>query len=173
VDFLTSAAAAVSGARPSVWVGAGMLALASLLAATGAYAWARRRRVRLRGPQAAGPMICPACRRAYPLGTLFCPADATRLVAAAEGGAAAGSARGGRCPRCRRTFDSGSSEGMRFCPMDAEELVPMSVWQRDGDDAPADHLVGGQGKICPVCAGRYDLEAVFCGRDASELVTVN
>jgi len=118
-------------------------------------------------------MICPACRRAYPVGTLYCPSDATRLVAAAEG-AGAGAGRGGRCPRCRRTFVGDAAGGMRFCPMDAEELVPLSVWQRgENDPSSADHLVGGQGKICPVCAGHYDLEALFCGRDASELVTVN
>ena len=157
-----------------MWLGAALLAIASVLVAALVYTWTRRRRVgaSASGPQAHGPMICSACRRAYPLGTLFCPADATRLVAAAEG-AGAGAGRGGRCPRCRRIFDQGEGGGMRFCPMDAEELVSLSAWQAESGGAPAGHLVGGQGKICPVCAGRYDLEAVFCGRDASELVTVN
>ena len=72
---------------------------------------------------------------------------------------------------------------MRFCPMDAEELVPLPLWHAShgGGGAEgslhvetfADHLVGGSGKICPVCASKYDLEAGYCGRDASELVTVN
>jgi hypothetical protein len=29
------------------------------------------------------------------------------------------------------------------------------------------------GKICPHCAQRYESEATFCGRDGSELVSVN
>jgi hypothetical protein len=40
-------------------------------------------------------------------------------------------------------------------------------------EAFADHQVVGTGKICPVCATKYDLAAGYCGRDASELVTVN
>jgi hypothetical protein len=74
---------------------------------------------------------------------------------------------------------------MRFCPMDAEELVPLGSWQAmnaEGTAASgpgvhsetfADHLVVGAAKICPVCASKYDLAAGYCGRDASELVTVN
>ena len=47
--------------------------------------------------------------------------------------------------------------------------------RREGAEREADHdhLVGGEGKICPVCASRYALEAQVCGRDGSELVTVN
>jgi hypothetical protein len=170
VDFSASSI----GANPPPWVGWALLAIAGLLLGGLAVAWLRRRarvrRARSRAPQAAGPMICPACRRAYPMGTLFCPTDATRLRAAAEGSHVG---RGGKCPRCRRAFEA----GMRFCPMDAEELLPLPPWPSGGaahhDESWADHLIGGQGKICPVCAGRYDLEALFCGRDAAELVTVN
>ncbi|HZS36841.1 MAG TPA: hypothetical protein VFF06_08445 [Polyangia bacterium] len=173
----SSGAWAPGASRPSAWLGWSMLALAAALAALGLYAWLRRRAQRVpvaARPTAALPMTCPSCRRSYPLGTSFCPADASRLQPAQEGGAA-GAARGGKCPRCRRAFEA----GMRFCPMDAEELVPLTLWQASHAEGGvhvesyADHLIGGQGKICPVCAGKYDLEAVFCGRDASELVTVN
>jgi hypothetical protein len=72
--------------------------------------------------------------------------------------------------------------------MDAEELVPLSQWRSEGSvgggaragesgsvqvEAFADHLIAGTGKICPVCAAKYDLEAGYCGRDASELVPIN
>jgi hypothetical protein len=119
------------------------------------------------------PMVCPSCRRTYPLGTLFCALDANRLVADGEGARVAPPA-GGRCPRCRRAF----AAAVRFCPVDAEELVPIQSWQAHADgglsvETHHDHFFGGEGKICPVCAARYDLEATFCGRDGSELVTVN
>jgi hypothetical protein len=122
---------------------------------------------------------CPSCQRAYPAGAQFCPVDATRLQPNIEGAAGPPPGRGGKCPRCRRAFEV----GVRFCPMDAEELIPLASWQAmnaEGaaaggvhTEAFADHLVGGSGKICPVCASKYDLAAGYCGRDASELVTVN
>lgn len=164
-------------AASSPWAGWALLGTAFLLAATGTFALLRHRGSRAaRTRVAPSPMTCPTCRRGYAAGAQYCPVDATRLVESAEGGAArAAAARGGKCPRCRRAFEA----GMRFCPMDAEELVPLTMWQAthaEGGvhvESYADHLIGGQGKICPVCAGKYDLEAVFCGRDASELVTVN
>src|SRR5690242_17835924 len=67
------------------------------------------------------PLKCPRCGRAFPVGLRFCPADAARLVVAAEGassGGATGVTSGGRCPRCARTFEA----GVRYCPIDAEEL---------------------------------------------------
>jgi predicted amidophosphoribosyltransferase len=94
---------------------------------------------------------------------------------------------GGKCPRCRRVYDAGT----RFCAVDAEELVPLPLWQASHADAGGVHVdeadagaaagartasavhFHGEGKICPVCAAKYDLEASFCGRDGSELVTVN
>ncbi len=91
-------------------------------------------------------------------------------------GASGQRAHGGKCPRCRRAFEA----GVRYCPMDAEELVPLGQWAathaepgHPPEHTFADHLLAGDGKICPVCASKYDLEAGFCGRDASELVTVN
>ena len=116
---------------------------------------------------------------------MFCPVDACRLVATAEGAAAERAAPGGKCPRCRRVYDAGT----RFCAVDAEELVPLPLWQATHAEggvhvdeaergAARRASVGavhfhGEGKICPVCAAKYDLEATFCGRDGSELVTVN
>jgi hypothetical protein len=118
-------------------------------------------------------LSCPTCRRGYPPGMRFCPLDATRLVPPAEG-ASGQRAHGGKCPRCRRAFEA----GVRYCPMDAEELIPLGQSAQAEPGSPpehtfADHLLAGDGKICPVCASKYDLEAGYCGRDASELVTVN
>lgn len=170
-------------ASTGTWLWASAFALALVLvlgvAARLVYLWTRRR------PHAAAaigspggdtplPMTCASCRRGFPDGTVFCPFDATRLHHATKG-AHALSGRGGRCPRCRRAFES----GLRFCPMDAEALVPLQLHQATHPEGGvsieinADDLVGGEGKICPVCATRYRLEAGYCGRDASQLVTVN
>ena len=161
----------------SAWLWAGSFVLVLAVTAGLLYAWLRRR-----GPRDVAPRVvtaamgCPACRRGFPAGTQYCPVDATKLVAVQEG-AVVGHAHGhgGKCPRCRRAFEA----GMRYCPMDAEELVPLGQWHATHADTHvhaetyADHLVGGSGKICPLCASKYDLEAGYCGRDASELVTVN
>jgi hypothetical protein len=144
-----------------------------------ALAWMRlRERQRPRAFLPMMPMVCPSCHRAFPAGTQYCPIDATRLYAGASAVGTAGRTppSGGKCPRCRRAFEA----GMRFCPMDAEELVPLGQWQsaHHGEsgvtlESFADHLIAGSGKICPICAAKYDLEAGYCGRDASELVTIN
>lgn len=157
-----------------IWAGA--VAVAVLVTARVVVAL-RRRRVGapLEGAKRVPlPMLCTSCRRAFPAGITFCPVDATRLTAVVEG-ALAQPGRGGRCPRCRRSFEA----GVRFCPMDGEELVPLQLWQATHPEGgvsvepSSDHLIGGDGKICPVCAARYDLAAGFCGRDAAELVTIN
>jgi hypothetical protein len=162
----------------SAWLWGGVFVVALVSTSRLLWMWLKRQRAPETDPKPARearPWSCPACRRAFVAGTQYCPVDASRLVPNVEGAAALAPGRGGRCPRCRRAFEG----GMRFCPMDAEELVPMSLWQpahaEGGLHAElfADHLVGGQGKICPVCASRYDLEAGYCGRDASALVTVN
>jgi hypothetical protein len=31
----------------------------------------------------------------------------------------------------------------------------------------------GEEKICPLCATKYALSAIYCGRDGNELTTVN
>jgi hypothetical protein len=186
------------GSGALVWLGIGLVALAASAAAI--FWWLRAGATRVGAAQraavAALPMTCPACRRSYPTGTVFCAVDACRLVTQAEGATAERGAPGGKCPRCRRVYDAGT----RFCAVDAEELVPLSLWQAthaeggvhvDSEDGePSAVAPGGEarraargralavhfhgeGKICPVCAAKYDLEASFCGRDGSELVTVN
>jgi hypothetical protein len=202
IAFLAAAPPAHPGSGALVWVGIGLVALA--LSAAAVFWWLRAASARVgaaeRAAMGALPMICPACRRSYPTGTVFCPLDACRLVAHAEGASASRAATGGKCPRCRRVYDAGT----RFCAIDAEELVPLPLWQAthaesglhvDGDDAepsgvralpagpgggdvrrasvPAAVHFHGEGKICPICAAKYDLEACFCGRDGAELVTVN
>ncbi|MGZ3439029.1 MAG: hypothetical protein ACXVDD_05925 [Polyangia bacterium] len=140
----------------------------------------------------APPPACPAPPPAPSASSTCTPpsvaCDACRLVATAEGASSERSAPGGKCPRCRRVYDSGT----RFCAVDAEELVPLPLWQAshateggvhvdesETTGAGAARVPGGavhfhgEGKICPVCAAKYDLEASFCGRDGSELVTVN
>jgi hypothetical protein len=185
-----------------VWLGVGLVALALVVAVV---FWrlrgsAARANNAERAAMAALPMGCPACRRSYPAGTVFCAVDACRLVATAEGATVERAAAGGRCPRCRRVYEA----GVRFCAVDADELVALPLWQAahateggmqfEGEEGevPAAGAGGaggdarrsaspriaavhfhGDGKICPVCASKYDLEASFCGRDGSELVTVN
>ncbi len=190
---LSSGSAASSqlpaGSSALVWLGIALVALAASAAAV--FWWLRAGATRVGNAERAAvgalPMTCPACRRGYPAGTIFCPVDACKLVATAEGASTERGA-GGKCPRCRRVYDAGT----RFCAVDAEELVPLPLWQAthaEGgvhvDEAEATPAAGtrapgatpvhfhGEGKICPVCAAKYDLEATFCGRDGSELVTVN
>jgi hypothetical protein len=186
LPFFSSPFPAAHGSGALLWLGIALVALALL--AAGLFWWLRSGHARdeAAGRAALGalPMACPACRRSYPTGTTFCPVDACRLIAQSEGATAERGVSGGKCPRCRRVYDAGT----RFCAVDAEELVPLPVWQAthaeggvalEGEEGttatrgrgPA-HF-HGEGKICPVCASKYDLEASFCGRDGSELVTVN
>ncbi len=186
LSILEAAPQLPAGSSALVWLGIALVALAASAAAV--FWWLRAGASRVgaaeRAAMGALPMMCPACRRGYPAGTTYCAVDACKLVATAEGASAERAAPGGKCPRCRRVYDAGT----RFCAVDAEELVPLPVWQAthaeggvaiDSDEgASAGRGVApvhfhGEGKICPVCAAKYDLEATFCGRDGSELVTVN
>jgi hypothetical protein len=188
-SILEAAPQLPAGSGALVWLGIALVALAASAAAV--FWWLRAGASRVGAAERAAigalPMTCPACRRGYPAGTAFCAVDACRLVATAEGASSERGTPGGKCPRCRRVYDGGT----RFCAVDAEELVPLPLWQAthaEGggggvqvDDAESGaRVVGaaavhfhGEGKICPVCAAKYDLEASFCGRDGSELVTVN
>jgi RNA polymerase subunit RPABC4/transcription elongation factor Spt4 len=164
----------------SAWLWAAIFVVVLAVTARLVYSWLRRRGGAPLSAAAAHsgaaelPLVCPACKRGFAAGTQYCPVDASRLQLHASA-VSADPGRGGKCPRCRRAFEA----GMRFCPMDAEELVPLQLWHASHAEggvhveANTGHLVGGQGKICPVCASKYDLEAGYCGRDASELVTVN
>jgi hypothetical protein len=185
MSILVAAPQVPAGSSALVWLGIALVALAASAAAV--FWWLRAGATRVgaaeRAAMGALPLLCPACRRSYPSGTTYCPIDACRLVATAEGASAERAAPGGKCPRCRRVYDGGT----RFCAVDAEELVPLPLWQATHAEAgvhvedetsaargaPAAVHFHGEGKICPVCAAKYDLEATFCGRDGSELVTVN
>jgi hypothetical protein len=114
-------------------------------------------------------LICPACRREYPDGLKYCPADARALVPA--GDPAVRSHVGGlTCPLCKRSFEGNK----KFCPYDAEELIATALaTARMARGAGPAMLPHAMGKICPHCAQRYESEATFCGRDGSELVSVN
>jgi predicted amidophosphoribosyltransferase len=122
-------------------------------------------------PASSTEMICPTCGREYPAGLKFCPADARPLVASAN--AQSATAVGLACPVCRRSFDGGK----KFCPYDAEELAPVTApaamarrAARAGGPPGLAHVLG---KICPHCSKRYESDATFCGRDGSELVSIN
>ncbi len=69
------------------------------------------------------------------------------------------------CPRCHRSYPAGH----RYCPFDAEELAAPSPWSVEHTHSADDEA----GKICPTCAARYGHAATVCGRDGSELVSVN
>jgi hypothetical protein len=150
----------------NAWALLGLLVAILAVSGWGLWSWLRQRRA---AAQSRETLQCPNCRRGYPAGTAFCSVDGARLVA----GAPSPVPRGGRCFRCQRTFPA----GIRFCPVDAEELQPVGDARADVEGAAPEldheHLVGGNGKICPVCASHYALEAQVCGRDGSELVTIN
>ena len=189
VALLEAAPRLAAGSSALIWLGIALVGLAASAAAV--FWWLRSgaARVAVADRAAVGelPLGCPACRRGYPAGTTYCPVDACKLVATAQGATSERAAPGGKCPRCRRVYDAGT----RFCAVDAEELVPLPLWQASHategglqvDEAEAPGSAGrahgvavhfhGESKICPVCAAKYDLEASFCGRDGSELVTVN
>jgi len=74
---------------------------------------------------------------------------------------------GGSCARCRRSFDTA-----RFCPFDGNPLAAAALAVPPLPLA----LVAGAGhggKICPHCTEWYRADEAFCGRDGTELVTVN
>lgn len=142
--------------------GAGAFLVAIGLALFVRSARRKRRDGEHEAPAPRGPMACPTCGRESPSGTLFCPVDARRLVPAESAGERRASV---HCPRCRRAFDAGS----RFCPFDAEDL---QAWAAEHEHTHGDGE-DDAGKICPVCAAKYGIEATFCGKDGSELMTVN
>ena len=161
----------------------GYIAVAS--SGRGGRAAGRRKRARSRRRAPGGPgLVCPACQREYEAGLQFCPHDARELVPATDPAARA-AVPGMTCPNCRRSFDAIK----RFCPFDGEELVPLTLavaaaatpsppCVRHGRRSPAAGYRGrGQcrddGEDLPHCSRRYESDATFCGRDGSELVSVN
>ncbi len=114
----------------------------------------------------AAKMVCPACRREYPPASLFCPQDASRLVAMTGGDDP--SPAGGICPTCQRGFDP----AVKVCPFDQEDLVPYAMYAAAAVGASVSPLPT-RGKICPTCGGRFDGSAAFCGKDGTALVMIN
>ena len=108
-------------------------------------------------------LICSACKREYPPGSLFCPHDGNRLQPASE---ARSISAGSICPACKRGFEPGK----KVCPFDGEELIPYAAQasQATAKDRPAGHA-----KICPTCGGRFEGGAAFCGKDGTALVLLN
>jgi hypothetical protein len=115
------------------------------------------------------PLVCPTCGGQYPPGLRYCPIDARALVMSSEW--SIGSVVPVICKACQRTFEAGT----RFCPYDAQELIPdPQVGAATPPALPMAIAVAAPGgKICPSCTERYAGSETFCGRDGSELVTLN
>jgi hypothetical protein len=111
------------------------------------------------------PLLCPTCGGQYPPGLRFCPLDARALVQNSEW--SMGTVLQVTCRACHRSFEPNT----RFCPYDAQELMPTT---QGGAPVVAVALPGRPGgKICPRCNERFGGGESFCGRDGSELVTLN
>jgi hypothetical protein len=112
-------------------------------------------------------MVCPTCRTEY-AGLTYCTRDARRLVPAEEmlsGGRSAG----GVCVSCRRAYEP----GLRRCPHDGGELVPVGVAIALRGKKPDGAPTGVMAQLCPACRQVFDLAARFCGHDGTELVVIN
>jgi hypothetical protein len=120
------------------------------------------------GPPTMRPLLCPTCGGQYPPGLRFCPLDARALVQNSEW--SMGIVLQVFCKACQRSFEPTT----RFCPYDAQELAPAPTPPNAGPliaIAAMPGLTGG--KICPRCNDRFGGGESFCGRDGSELVTLN
>jgi hypothetical protein len=118
-------------------------------------------------PQTMRPLLCPTCNGQYPPGLRFCPLDARALVLNSEW--SVGTVLQVACKACHRSFEPNT----RFCPYDAQELTPVSS-ATTPPSAIAVAMSGPPGsKICPRCNERFGGAETFCGRDGSELVTLN
>lgn len=129
------------------------------------------------------PLLCPTCNGQYPPGLRFCPLDARALVQNSEWSMGTSTVVEVSCKACHRSFEPST----RFCPYDAQELVPLPPSAPAPPGMPAVTgaartppveaalRAGGRrsGKICPRCTERYAGGESFCGRDGSELVTLN
>jgi hypothetical protein len=115
-------------------------------------------------PARSAKMICPACRREYDSGSLYCPQDSNRLVPFNGPQDLSMGPSGGMCPTCKRGFDP----GVKVCPHDQDELIPYALYaSRNPSTSPP------RAKICPTCGGRFDGGAAFCGKDGTALVLLN
>jgi hypothetical protein len=115
---------------------------------------------------------CPSCAREFS-GQRFCNQDARRLALAHE---LKTRGKGVICLGCKRAYDAGISK----CPHDNLSLVPYSIHAADSlrpSKRPAERVGERQpnthATICPLCGGRDDLHARFCGRDGAALLVIN
>jgi hypothetical protein len=113
------------------------------------------------------PLSCPTCGGQYPPGLRFCPLDARALVQNSEW--SMGTVLQVFCKACQRSFEPTT----RFCPYDAQELAPAPAAANGPLIAIAAIPGHSGGKICPRCNERFGAGESFCGRDGSELVTLN
>jgi hypothetical protein len=111
------------------------------------------------------PLLCPTCGGQYPPGLSFCPLDARALVQNSEW--SMGTVLQVACRACHRSFEPNT----RFCPYDAQELAPVPAAGAPVLTVTLPGQTGG--KICPSCNERFGGAESFCGRDGSELVTLN
>jgi hypothetical protein len=111
-------------------------------------------------------MLCPTCRREYPMTGQYCSQDATKLVP--FNGTQPAPA-GMICPACKRGFPAGT----RQCPFDHEDLVPYAMHASVPKPGTGTMLLTGKGKICPTCGDRFEGNAAFCGKDGTALVLIN
>jgi hypothetical protein len=118
-------------------------------------------------PQPMRPLLCPTCGGQYPPGLSFCPIDARALVQNSEW--SMGTVLQVVCKACQRSFEPTT----RFCPFDAQELAPAPAPVNAPLIAAAALPRPSGGKICPRCNERFAAGESFCGRDGSELVTLN
>jgi hypothetical protein len=116
-------------------------------------------------PQPMRPLLCPTCNGQYPPGLRFCPLDARALVQNSEW--SVGTVLQVVCKACHRAFEPNT----RFCPYDAQELAPAPANVPLAAMSP--QTGPGGSRICPRCNERYGGAESFCGRDGSELVTLN
>ena len=104
------------------------------------------------------------CLSEYPTRDRFCVRDGAELM---EGSSSGPFTQGMICPTCRRGYPFDA----RFCPEDADELVPYGLYGAASATRPPLRLDAT--KICPECGIRHAAAHLFCGDDGTQLVVVN
>ena len=104
------------------------------------------------------------CLSEYPTRDRFCVRDGAELL---EGCSSGPFTQGMICPTCRRGYPFDA----RFCPEDADELVPYGLYGAASATHPTVRLDAS--KICPECGIRHAATHLFCGNDGTQLVVVN
>ena len=104
------------------------------------------------------------CLSEYPTRDRFCVRDGAELM---EGCSSGPFTQGMICPTCRRGYPFDA----RFCPEEADELVPYGLYGAASATRPPLRLDAN--KICPECGIRHAATHLFCGHDGTQLVVVN